>query len=276
MANTYHLVVAVPDKDPVKYAVDGEKVTLGRSPDNDIQILVREVSTSHCEFHQTESGYEITDVGSTNGTKVNGQAVKNGRIALSNDAEIMLGETIPAFFVVAEEGQTVDAAKIVEAYEARLEEQESSGPVVATLKPPGNQDVGVAPAKKAPTPPLAVPAAPAAKKAPALSPPPATKLATPAPAAKKIALPGVKPPVSTPLKPTMVESNEDVAAPTVKLAAKPPAVASPAAPAKPTPVTPAAPLQPPAAKKLTPPASKKLAPPPAAKKVPKLNLPDKE
>lgn len=186
MAKSFHLLVAVPDKEPISFLVSGESVSLGRSPDNDIQILVREVSTSHLEFHLTEAGYEITDVGSTNGTKVNDQSVKNGQVGIKDRDFILLGETIPAYFIETEEGEAIDIkALIAEVDEARVKEAAAS---LAASKPK-----------------LAAPPAGAVKK---IAPPGAVK---------KVGVPLAKPPVSKPLQPTPAESPGEVGSPTVKL-----------------------------------------------------------
>ncbi|MDF1816016.1 MAG: FHA domain-containing protein, partial [Verrucomicrobiales bacterium] len=107
MASSFHLLVAIPEKDPVSYSLSGDTVSVGRSPANDIQILVREISTSHCEFTATESGYQINDKGSTNGTKVNDRSVKEP-VELHTRDVILLGETVPTYFIVAEEGADID------------------------------------------------------------------------------------------------------------------------------------------------------------------------
>ncbi len=121
MADTYHLLVAFPDREPVSFRLNKECVTLGRSPDNDIQLLVREVSTSHCQFTATPSGYEITDMGSTNGTKVNESPVKNGKVALHHHDSVLFGETLPAYIVVAAENATIDVKAEIEAIERAKE-----------------------------------------------------------------------------------------------------------------------------------------------------------
>ena len=53
-----------------------ERTTLGRRPYNDIVIDNLAVSGEHAVIHMTDDGVEIEDVGSTNGTYVNGKPVK--------------------------------------------------------------------------------------------------------------------------------------------------------------------------------------------------------
>jgi adenylate cyclase len=67
--------------------------TLGRHPDNSIQILDRIVSKNHCHIDLAEGGlYILKDLGSLNGTFINGERV-NGQRALDPGDEIALGST---------------------------------------------------------------------------------------------------------------------------------------------------------------------------------------
>jgi FHA domain len=51
-------------------AKDG--ITIGRAPDNTIVLADRSVSNRHAALCLTGSGYRLKDLGSTNGTRVNG------------------------------------------------------------------------------------------------------------------------------------------------------------------------------------------------------------
>jgi predicted component of type VI protein secretion system len=53
-----------------------ESITIGRSPDNFIQIDDASVSGHHVELRLTENNYHLRDLGSTNGTRVNGVVVR--------------------------------------------------------------------------------------------------------------------------------------------------------------------------------------------------------
>jgi adenylate cyclase len=67
--------------------------TLGRHPDNTIQILDRIVSKNHCHIDLAEGGrYILKDLGSLNGTFINGERV-NGQRPLAPGDEIALGST---------------------------------------------------------------------------------------------------------------------------------------------------------------------------------------
>lgn len=66
--------------------------TLGRHPDNTIQLLDRIVSKNHCHINLTDGRYVLVDQGSLNGTYVNGDRVQGTRV-LAADDEITLGST---------------------------------------------------------------------------------------------------------------------------------------------------------------------------------------
>ena len=53
----------------------GERVRLGREPDNDILVEGAGISRHHAVIEWVGEGYQITDLGSVNGTLVNGQRV---------------------------------------------------------------------------------------------------------------------------------------------------------------------------------------------------------
>jgi adenylate cyclase len=70
-----------------------ERSSVGRHPDNDVQILDRVVSKEHCNlFLDKVRGYVLQDLGSLNGTFVNKEKV-DGEITLHDGDEITLGNT---------------------------------------------------------------------------------------------------------------------------------------------------------------------------------------
>jgi predicted component of type VI protein secretion system len=52
-----------------------ERITLGRAPDNMIQIDDPSVSGRHAQLSLIDDRYQLKDLGSTNGTRVNSEAV---------------------------------------------------------------------------------------------------------------------------------------------------------------------------------------------------------
>jgi pSer/pThr/pTyr-binding forkhead associated (FHA) protein len=69
----------LPPREPVP--VSGERsLLIGRSRGCDLQIPSSDASRRHAEIYRTEAGFMLRDLGSTNGTFVNGHAVKEHRL----------------------------------------------------------------------------------------------------------------------------------------------------------------------------------------------------
>jgi adenylate cyclase len=96
--------------------------TLGRHPDNTIQILDRIVSKNHCHIDGADGNYVLKDLGSLNGTFVNGERV-DGQRALAAGDEITLGSTRLTFD---------PPATAAGAHDAALEEPKQVGKVTMT------------------------------------------------------------------------------------------------------------------------------------------------
>ena len=66
-----------------------KEITLGRSKDNDVVLSNHAVSRYHARMIETKEGYLLTDLGSFNGTEVNGKSVQN--ILLNSGDKIGIG-----------------------------------------------------------------------------------------------------------------------------------------------------------------------------------------
>ena len=75
------------------YAIAKDVTTLGRDITNDIVINDRETSRHHLRLLRSGESLSVEDLGSTNGTFVNGKRV-SGVTALQNGDMIGLGETV--------------------------------------------------------------------------------------------------------------------------------------------------------------------------------------
>jgi hypothetical protein len=85
--------LVLPDGNHVPIS-DGP-VVLGRLPECDIVVNDPNVSRRHAEFRRTTDGVVVTDLGSTNGTRVNGVPVREQQL-VSGD-EITVGSTTLVF-----------------------------------------------------------------------------------------------------------------------------------------------------------------------------------
>src|SRR5579864_8574768 len=58
----------------------GEKLRIGKAPDNDIVLADDTVSRHHCELTRANDGVHVRDLGSTNGTKVQGARISEATV----------------------------------------------------------------------------------------------------------------------------------------------------------------------------------------------------
>jgi pSer/pThr/pTyr-binding forkhead associated (FHA) protein len=67
------LQILLPDGTQISHDLQDEKITIGRLADNTLQIDDGSVSSRHAEIELEAGSYHLHDVGSTNGTFVNGE-----------------------------------------------------------------------------------------------------------------------------------------------------------------------------------------------------------
>ena len=73
-----------------RFQLDKEMVDAGRHPESDIFLDDVTVSRRHAEFRRVGNGYEVSDVGSLNGTYVNREPIESS--TLSNGDEVRIGK----------------------------------------------------------------------------------------------------------------------------------------------------------------------------------------
>lgn len=101
--DTYRLIVRRGPQPNQVYELTSEVTNLGRDITNDIVINDREASRHHLRFMRGADGFTIEDLGSTNGTFVNGKRV-TGATPLKNGDMVGLGETVTLQFEVVRPG----------------------------------------------------------------------------------------------------------------------------------------------------------------------------
>src|SRR5262245_11238711 len=90
-------------------------LTIGRRPDNQLQISESSISGRHAELVVDDRGVTLRDLGSTNGTKVGGERVVERRLAHGDDVSF---GTQRAVFVDGELAAPAPAAPAPAAGEA--------------------------------------------------------------------------------------------------------------------------------------------------------------
>lgn len=103
--------------------------TLGRHPDNSIQLLDKIVSKEHCVIEQRGNDFILRDLGSLNGTFVNGERVQ-GEVVLRHGAELTMGQTRARF----EAGDASASHRRPDDFSARPPFQQFSGGGPATMR----------------------------------------------------------------------------------------------------------------------------------------------
>jgi len=105
------VTITVPDSNaqPYRFQLDRQVVTLGRGSENDIVIDSASVSASHAEMRRVIGGYELHDLGSTNGIKLDGE--RRPVIALKHGATLKIGDVAFDFFLSDEEQGALNREK---------------------------------------------------------------------------------------------------------------------------------------------------------------------
>ncbi|MBU0512371.1 MAG: FHA domain-containing protein [Chloroflexi bacterium] len=79
------------------FTLSGNEIVIGRDINADIVINTAELSRRHARLRLGDGGYILEDLGSTNGTFVNGQRLTAPRVMRPGET-IMLGETVALMY----------------------------------------------------------------------------------------------------------------------------------------------------------------------------------
>ena len=82
----------LPDGSNGEFGLDSETISIGSAPDNDVVFADGSVSRHHAEIRRSPSGYQIVDLGSTNGIKAQGVSV--GETPLHFGTPVYLGAVL--------------------------------------------------------------------------------------------------------------------------------------------------------------------------------------
>jgi pSer/pThr/pTyr-binding forkhead associated (FHA) protein len=85
-----------------RWVLDRDEMTIGRSADCDIRLPKRQVSRYHARIQRDDGGYLLQDLGSKNGTYVNGREVRDEPYRLKDGDEIQIALYVKMGFVGAD------------------------------------------------------------------------------------------------------------------------------------------------------------------------------
>jgi pSer/pThr/pTyr-binding forkhead associated (FHA) protein len=85
---------------------EGQEIVIGRSSDLDMVLVEEMVSRKHARIALTNGVISIEDLGSTNGTFVNGEKVQKGTLAEGD--RVLIGTNILKVIATAAEGEAAD------------------------------------------------------------------------------------------------------------------------------------------------------------------------
>jgi pSer/pThr/pTyr-binding forkhead associated (FHA) protein len=105
------VTITVPDRNPQPYRfqLDRMAVNMGRGSDNDIVIEDGSVSVRHAAMERVEGGYQLRDLGSTNGIKLDGQVMPV--IPLRHGLSVKIGDVAFDFTLSDDEREALSREK---------------------------------------------------------------------------------------------------------------------------------------------------------------------
>jgi predicted component of type VI protein secretion system len=112
-ASSFRMIVRTGPNPGTKHDLTKEVTLLGRDVSNEIILGDSEISRQHSRLTRTPGGYVIEDLGSTNGTFVNGERLMAPRVLKPGDL-VALGENVTLTFdaVSTEAAATVASSAV--------------------------------------------------------------------------------------------------------------------------------------------------------------------
>jgi predicted component of type VI protein secretion system len=119
------LGVQEPDKPGWIVVWDTEEISIGRLVDNDIVLEDPDASRKHGRFVRRYSGHEVVDLGTSNGTFVNGERIEAER-KLENRDEITIGDVKLRFIQTRKDPGSLGLLVV---YASQLKDFDQNAPV---------------------------------------------------------------------------------------------------------------------------------------------------
>jgi len=96
------LIAYEGDMEGERWILEQDRTTIGRSSDCDVVLPMRQISRQHAEIERDAGSYVLRDLGSKNGTYVNGQRVLDEPYRLKDGDEIQIALCVKLGFVGAD------------------------------------------------------------------------------------------------------------------------------------------------------------------------------
>jgi pSer/pThr/pTyr-binding forkhead associated (FHA) protein len=93
-----------------QWPLDKDELIIGREPPADLLFSLPRISRQQARLTRVDRAYYLSDLGSRNGTFVNGQAVGKERVRLNDGDEIVLGGVVTLVF--HDPGETVEGPRL--------------------------------------------------------------------------------------------------------------------------------------------------------------------
>ena len=100
--NSFQLIVRTGPKPGHVYTLISDSMVIGRDPNSDIVINDAEVSRQHARLSLIGGSYQLQDMGSTNGTFVDGSRLEGNAVTLQNNQMVQLGSNVELVYQVIE------------------------------------------------------------------------------------------------------------------------------------------------------------------------------
>jgi predicted component of type VI protein secretion system len=144
MASQFQLIMRSGPTPGAAFTLEGDQINIGRDSANEIVINDAEISRRHARLTFQGGKYVLEDLGSTNGTFVNGQRLAGPRVLKAGEV-VSFGEQIVMIF----EATHFDAGATVVSPRASVV---PAAPRPVMVPPPPTEYVGSVPASPAPVP----------------------------------------------------------------------------------------------------------------------------
>lgn len=108
------------------HELEGARISIGRSEDSDLTIDDASLSGNHAEIVAADGDYELTDLGSTNGTYIDGTRIES--VTLKDRDHLLFGGIVATFHSTSPDPDESKEAPT-------LSETLAAGPATTSLRP---------------------------------------------------------------------------------------------------------------------------------------------